>query len=155
MAQGHQRFKREKSEFEQKVLDIRRTARVVQGGRRFSFRATVVIGNQAGRVGVGVGKGPDVSQAVEKAVRTGKKHMIDVSVTKNGSIPFEVEAKYAASRVKLMPAPLGAGIIAGVSVRAVADMAGIQNMSSKIISRSPNKLNNARAVIEALKKLRA
>ena len=121
----HQRFKKEKSEFEQKVLDIRRTARVVKGGRRFSFRATVVIGNQAGRVGIGVAKGPDVSQAVEKAVRKGRKFMIDVVVTKSGSIPFEVEAKYAASHVKLMPAPLGAGIIAGGSVRAVADMAGI------------------------------
>lgn len=148
------RTTKEKSEFEQKVLDIRRVARVVAGGRRFSFRATVVVGNKRGRVGVGVAKGPDVTLAVEKAVHRAKKEMIDVPITKWGSIPYDVEAKFSAARVKLMPAPLGSGIIAGGSVRAVADLAGISNMSSKILSRSPNKLNNARATLEALRKLK-
>lgn len=149
------RFPKEKSEYSQKVLDIRRVARVVAGGRRFSFRATVVVGNKNGKVGVGVAKGPDVTMAVEKAVYQAKKNFVAVLITKNGSIPYEVEAKYSAARVKLMPAKIGAGIIAGGSVRAIADLAGIQNMSSKILSRSPNKLNNAMAVIEALRKLKS
>jgi len=147
-------MKKEKSEYDQKVLDIRRVARVVAGGRRFSFRATVVVGNKKGKVGVGVAKGPDVSTAVEKAAHQGRKNLIVVPISKRGSIPYEVAAKYSAARVKLMPAAVGAGIIAGGSVRAVADLAGIQNMSSKILSRSTNKLNNAMATIEALKKLK-
>ena len=148
------RPKKEKSEYDQKVLDIRRVARVVQGGRRFSFRATVVVGNKKGKVGVGVAKGPDVSTAVEKAVYQAKKSFVIVPITKGGSIPYDVSAKYSASIVKLMPASIGAGIIAGGAVRTVADLAGIKNMSSKILSRSPNKLNNAMAVMEALKKLK-
>ena len=146
---------KEKSEYDQKVLDIRRVARVVKGGRRFSFRATVIVGNKRGKVGVAVAKGPDVSTAVEKAVYQAKKGFLIVPITKGGSIPYDVEAKYSAARVKLMPARVGAGIIAGGAVRAVADLAGIQNMSSKILSRSTNKLNNAMAVMEALKKLRS
>ena len=145
---------KEKSEYDQKVLDIRRVARVVKGGRRFSFRATVIVGNKRGKVGVAVAKGPDVSTAVEKAVYQAKKGFLIVPITKGGSIPYDVEAKYSAARVKLMPARVGAGIIAGGAVRAVADLAGIQNMSSKILSRSTNKLNNAMAVMEALKKLK-
>lgn len=145
---------RERSEFDQKVLDIRRVARVVQGGRRFSFRATVVIGNRKGKVGVGVAKGQDVSQAVEKAVHQAKKYLIVVPLTKHGSIPHEARMKFSSARVLLKPAPEGAGIIAGGAVRGVLDLAGVRNVSSKILSRSPNKLNNARAAIEALKQLK-
>ena len=147
------RQKKEKSEFDQKVLDIRRTARVVKGGRRFSFRATVVIGNRTGKVGVGVGKGPDVSSAVEKAVNQAKKNTIKVVISKHASIPHEVMAKTGSAVILLKPAPAGSGIIAGGPVRVVTDLAGIQNISAKILSRTTNKLNNARATIEALKKI--
>ena len=91
-------MKKEKSEYDQKVLDIRRVARVVAGGRRFSFRATVVVGNKKGKVGVGVAKGPDVSTAVEKAAHQGRKNLIVVPISKRGSIPYEVAAKYSAAR---------------------------------------------------------
>ena len=145
---------REKSEFDQKVLDIRRVARVMAGGRRFSFRATVVIGNHRGKAGVGVAKGADVAQAVEKAVYQAKKNIIVVPITARGSIPHMVKAKFSSSTVLVKPAPEGAGVIAGGAARAVLVLAGVRNVSSKIISRSTNKLNNARAAIEALKQLK-
>lgn len=152
MRPGRPRFKRkeERSEFDQKVLDIRRVARVTAGGRRFSFRATVVIGNRKGKVGVGVAKGSDVAQAVEKAVYQARKYMIVVPLTPSGSVPHEVTAKFSSARVLIRPAPEGAGLIAGGAVRSVCDLAGIRNVSSKILSRSSNKLNNARAAIQAL-----
>lgn len=146
---------REKSEFDQKVLDIRRTARVVAGGRRFSFRASVVVGNRNGRVGVGVGKGPDVSTAIEKGVNNAKKNLISVPINEQKTITNVLEAKYAAARVLLRPAGVGRGLVAGGPVRVVADLAGIKNLTAKILGRTVNKLNNARATIEALKKLKA
>lgn len=145
---------REKSEFDQIVLDVRRTARVIAGGRRFSFRAVVVVGNRNGAVGVGVGKGPDVATAVEKASYQGKKQVIRVPLTPARTIPYEVEAKFAAARVLLKPAAEGRGLVAGGPVRPIAELAGIKSLTSKILGRTPNKLNNARAVMEALKKLR-
>lgn len=148
------RKEREKSEYEQAVLDVRRVARVVAGGRRFSFRVTVVVGNRKGRVGIGVAKGADVKRAVEKAVHHAKKHFIDVRITKSGSIQQAVIAKYSSAEVLLKPAPQGSGIIAGGPVRAVVSLVGIENISSKILGRTVNKLNNARATIEALKKLK-
>ncbi len=150
---GRQRNAREKSEYDQKVLDMARVTRVVAGGRRFSFRATVGLGNKKGKIGVGVGKGLDVSQAVEKAVADAKKNMI-VVVLKDGTIPHEIEAKYAAARVFLKPAPKGKGLVAGGAMRIICSLAGIENITAKIISKSTNKLNNARATLEALKKLK-
>lgn len=141
---------RERSEYDRKLLDVRRVARVVQGGRRFSFRATVVIGNRRGKVGVGVAKGPDVSIAQEKAVARAKKAIVLVPITKDGSIAHEVRAKYAAARIILRPRPVGSGIMAGGSVRAVVELAGITNLSGKIVSRTPNKLTNAMATLQAL-----
>lgn len=149
------RPEREKSEYDHKVLDIRRVARVVKGGRRFSFRATVVIGNRRGKVGVGVAKGSDVAQAVDKATHKARKNLVVIQLTKYGSIPHRVLVKFSSARVLLKPAPEGSGIIAGGAVRAVADLAGIRNLSSKILSRSPNKLNNARAALAALASLQA
>ena len=146
---------RERSEFDRKLLDVRRVARVVAGGRRFSFRATVVIGNRKGKVGVGVAKGPDVSAASEKAGHRAKKNLIVVPISANGSIAHEVRAKFSSAVVLLRPRPAGTGIVAGGSVRAVVELAGITNISSKILSRSPNKLTNAMATLEALKQLRA
>jgi len=147
--------KNKKSEFESKLVDLARVARVVAGGRRFSFRAVVVVGNRAGKVGVGVEKGANVTLAIEKATRIAKNNLINVFITENGSIAHQVEAKYGASRVLLKPLFGSRGIVAGGAVRAVCDFAGIKNVSSKIISRSRNKLNNARATILALQKLKA
>ena len=145
---------REKPEFEQKLLDVRRTARMVAGGRRFSFRAVVIVGNKKGKVGVGVAKGADVSIAVDKAVKQAKKHLINVFITENNSILYKVEAKYSAARVMLKPAAKGRGVIAGGTVRTICNLAGIENVTAKIIGRTNNKLNNAQATILALQKLK-
>src|SRR3989344_305445 len=111
---------RERSEFDQRTLDIRRVARVVKGGRRFSFRATIVMGNKNGKVGVGVGKGADVALAIDKATHSAKKNMIFVEKTKTGSIPYDVKAKFGSAIVLLRPAREGRGLIAGGPVRMVA-----------------------------------
>ncbi|MBI3631072.1 MAG: 30S ribosomal protein S5 [Candidatus Sungbacteria bacterium] len=145
---------RTRSEFDQKVLDIRRTARVVAGGRRFSFRATVIIGDRAGQVGVGVGKGAAVAEAVEKGARRARACLVRVPITEAKTIPHEVAAKYSAARVRLAPAREGRGLVVGGPIRMIADLAGIKNMSAKILGRTANKLNNARATMEALKKLK-
>jgi len=139
---------REKSEFEERVLDVARVARVVAGGKRFRFRATVAVGNRQGRVGVGLGKGADVAQAVAKATHRAKKCLIDVPIVK-GTIPLEAQAKYNAAVVYLKPAPPGRGINAGGAVRVVSELAGIKDIIGKILSRSGNKVNNARATLKA------
>jgi small subunit ribosomal protein S5 len=144
-----------KSEFEQKMVDLRRVARVIAGGRRFSFRATVIIGDQKGRVGIGIGKGTDTALAIGKAARKARKNLISVPLTKDArSIPFEVEAKYGAGHVRMRPQRSGSGLVAGGVVRTILNLAGVQNTSAKILSHTKNKINNARAVMEALKKLR-
>jgi small subunit ribosomal protein S5 len=146
--------KKQKGDFDHKVIDVRRVARVVAGGRRFSFRVTVIIGNKRGEVGIGLGKGSDTSLAIEKACRVAKKNKITPRLTENFSIPHKVEAKFASARVLLQPASQGKGMIAGSSARIVLDMAGIKNVNAKILSRSKNKLNNAQATIKALKMLK-
>jgi small subunit ribosomal protein S5 len=150
---GPRRDTRPKSEFDQKIVSMRRVTRVVAGGRRFAFSVCVVVGNKKGMVGVGQGKAGDTPLSIDKAVRDAKKNMITVNMTKNMSIPHEVEAKYAASRVKIMPAP-GKGILAGSSVRAVLELAGLREVSSKLLSRSKNNINNAYVAIKALEELR-
>jgi len=144
---------RVKSEFDQKVIDIRRVTRVVSGGRRFSFSVALVAGNRKGSVGVGIGKSSDTSSAIEKASRNAKKNMIKVKLNKNMSIPHEVKIKFASTRVLIKPAP-GKGLVAGSSIRNVLDLAGVKDVSSKLFSRSKNKLNNAKAAIEALKQFK-
>jgi len=143
---------RVKPEFDQKIVSIRRVTRVVTGGRRFNFSVGIVIGDKKGRVGVGSGKASDTPLAIDKAVRDAKKNMIVVKLDKHSSIPHEVEAKYSSSRVKIMKAP-GKGILAGSSVRTVLEFAGIKEVSAKLLSRSKNKVNNAKAAIKALEKL--
>jgi len=145
--------KKAPSEFDNKVIDIRRTARVASGGRRFSFRVAVVIGNRKGEVGVGIGKGVDTASAIEKATRLAKRTSIKVPLTKNNSITQEVYAKYASARVYLKPVSKGKGLIAGSSVRTILEFAGVRDVTAKIFSRSKNKLNNAKAAIAALKEL--
>jgi len=145
---------RAKSEYDQKMITIRRVARTVAGGRRFSFSVALIIGNKKGKVGVGLGKAGDTTLAIDKAVRDAKKNMITVHLTKDNSIAHQVSAKYTASRVELMPVR-GRGLVAGSSVRHVLELAGITNIVAKIHSGSKNGLNNARAAIEALKSLKA
>jgi len=146
------RPERQKSEFEHKIISIRRVTRVVSGGRRFSFSVGIVAGDKKGRVGVGMGKASDTALAIEKALRDAEKNMLKIKLTKTNSIPKEVEAKFASSRVLIMPAP-ERGLIAGSSVRTVLELGGIKDVGAKIFSRSKNKINNARVAIEALAKL--
>jgi small subunit ribosomal protein S5 len=145
---------RARSEFDQRMINIRRVARVVSGGRRFSFSVAIIIGNRKGKVGVGLGKAGDTTLAIDKAVRDAKKNMVTLELTKDSSIAHEVSAKYCASRVALIPAP-GRGLVAGSSVRPVLELAGVSNIIAKVHSGSKNGLNNARAAIEALRKLKA
>lgn len=145
------RFKREKPEYDQKLLDLARVTRVVKGGRRFRFRATLVIGNRKGKVGVGVGKGPDVAEAIRKAYSDGQKNLIVAPIKKN-TIAHDVDYKLGSAKVMLKPAREGRGIVAGGAVRAVVDLAGIKDIVSKSLGSS-NKLNVARATIEALRTL--
>lgn len=143
-----------KDEFQEKVLDLRRVTRVVAGGKRFRFRATVVIGDEKGRVGIGIAKGVDVAQAVDKAKRAGKKNILLVHLKDNRTIPHEVAAKYSAARVLLKPAAKGHGLKAGGAVRSVLALAGVKDATAKCLGRTPNKLTNALAALEALKKLK-
>lgn len=151
---GGRRNDRARSEFDQKIIGIRRVTRVMAGGRRFSFSVSMVIGNKKGKVGVGVGKAGDTQLAIEKAARNARKNLMVVPMDKNSRIPHDVHVKYASSEVMIMPAP-GRGLVAGSSVRTVLEMAGVKDVTAKIFSRSKNKLNNARAAIEALKQLKA
>jgi len=147
-----QRFERVKPEFDQKIIDIRRVTRVVAGGRRFGFSVAVVAGDRKGRVGVGTGKAGDTSLAIEKAFKSAKKNMITVKRTKKHSISHSEEVKYSTARIMIMPAP-GRGLVAGSAVRTVLDLAGVKDVGAKVISRSKNKLNIARATIKALEKI--
>ncbi|MEI8062108.1 MAG: 30S ribosomal protein S5 [bacterium] len=144
---------RARSEFDQKIIDIRRVTRVSSGGRRFSFAVTIVAGDKKGRVGVGTGKGSDTALAVEKAFRNAKKNLITINMTKTNSIAHEVDAKYSSSRVEIQPAP-GKGMAAGSSVRDVLILAGIKDVVAKLRSGTKNKLNNAMAAVTALKSVK-
>lgn len=142
-----------KDEFESKLLDLARVTRVTAGGKQLRFRAVVVVGNKKGKIGVDVAKGKDVAQAVEKATRLAKKNVIEVPFREE-TIPYEVEAKFGAARVLLRPQRKGRGLVAGGVVRTICELAGVKNISSKLISKSRNKLNNARATLLALSKLK-
>lgn len=149
---GPRRDGRVKSEFDQKIVSLRRVTRVTSGGRRFAFSVCVVAGNKKGMVGVGQGKAGDTPLAIEKAARDAKKNMITVNATREMSVPHEVEAKFSASRVVIRRAP-GKGVLAGGSVRAVLELAGMKEVSAKLLSRSKNNINNAYAAIKALQQL--
>lgn len=136
------------------MIGIRRVARVMAGGRRFNFSVALVLGDKKGRVGVGIGKAADTALAIEKATRAAKRHMIQLELTKSRSIKHNVEAKYCASVVGIRPSA-GRGLVAGSSVRTVLELAGISDVTAKLLSRSKNPINNARAAIEALRKIRA
>lgn len=142
----------QRSEFEQKILDIRRVTRVSSGGRRFSFAVSMAIGNKKGKIGVGTGKAGDTSLAIEKAVKNAKKNMIEVKTTPDMSIPHEVKAKYSSAQVIIMPTP-GRGIVAGSALRDLIELAGLKDINGKILSGSKNKLNISQAVLKAFEKL--
>jgi len=151
---GGPRGERSRPEFEQKIISIRRVTRVTGGGRRFAFSVSMVIGDKKGKVGVGIGKAGDTQLAIEKAVGDAKKHMITVPMNEENQIAHDVHFKYASSEVMIMPAP-GRGLVAGSSVRTVLELAGVKDITAKLLSRTKNKLNNARATVEALKLLKS
>lgn len=139
-------------QYDFEVLDVARVVRVVKGGRRFSFRACVVVGDRSGLVGLGIGKSRDVQNAIEKAYGSGAKNMQKV-LLKGRTIVHEVRAKFNGSQVMLKPARPGTGVIAGGTVRLVADLTGIHDLVSKRLG-SANKVNTARATLQALTNLR-
>ena len=147
------RHTKEQKEFEEEVLQIDRVTRVVKGGRRLRFRATVAIGDKKGRVGVGIGKASEVVTGIQKAVSKAKASLINVPITKGDTIPHAVRVKYKAAEMMVMPASPGTGVIAGGSLRKVLHLAGIKNVLSKNIG-SRNTLVTAQAAIKALKELR-
>ena len=143
-------FNRPKPEYDQKILNIRRVTRVVAGGRRFSFSVALVAGDKKGSIGLGLGKAGDTSLAINKALRNAKKNMIKLKLTKTMSIPFEVKAKYGSAKIVLMPNK-GRGLVAGSVVRDIIKLAGVRDVTGKILAGTKNKLNNAKAVMEAFR----
>ena len=141
-----------KSEFDSKLLSLDRVTRVTSGGKKLRFRVCMILGNKKGKIGLGIAKGKDVSQAMEKAEKKAKKNMFEIPFMED-SIHHEIQAKFEASVVLLRPQKKGKGIIAGGPVRVICNLAGIKNISSKILSRSKNKINNAKATMKALKTL--
>lgn len=146
--------KKPKSDYDDRLLEVRRVTRVMAGGKRFSFRATVVVGNRNGRIGVGIAKGLDVMAAVAKAKRQAEKRLITIPRKDARTIPHEVEAKYGAARVRIKPASKNHGVIAGGPARVIFELAGIRDITAKVLGPTKNRLSNAMATVEALKKIR-
>lgn len=140
-----------KSEYEEVVLQVDRVARTVKGGKRIRFRALVIIGNRAGKVGMGVGKAAEVATAVVKATSTAKKHILEVPIV-NETIPYPIELRSGAAHIILKPAKEGTSIIAGGTIRVICNLCGIRNLVAKILGTA-NKINNAQTTFLALEKL--
>ncbi|VXD21694.1 30S ribosomal protein S5 [Planktothrix paucivesiculata] len=147
------RTKEKEVEWQERVVQIRRVTKVVKGGKKLSFRAVVIVGNEKGQVGVGVGKAADVIGAVKKGVADGRKNVIEVPLTKSNSIPHPINGEGGGAQVMMRPASPGTGVIAGGAVRTVLELAGVRNILAKQLGSS-NPLNNARATISALQSLR-
>lgn len=143
------RAPREKPEFDSKTISIRRVTRVVSGGRRFSLSVALVAGDRNGRIGLGTGKAMDTQVAIEKALKAAKRNMITLKLSKQKSLPHDVNAKFKSAEVMLMP-NRGRGLIAGSSARTILSLAGVNNVTAKFYSGTKNKLNNARATMKAL-----
>ncbi len=139
---------RVEKEFEEKIVQVNRVSKKTKGGNKVGFSVLVVVGDKKGRVGVGLGKAPDVSSAIRKGVSVAKKHLLMVPII-NGTIPLEIRIKLGAAKILLKPAPPGSGIIAGGAVRSVVDAAGIHNISSKVLG-TKNQASNVYATMKAL-----
>lgn len=139
--------------FEEKIVQVNRVSKKTKGGNKIGFSVLMVVGDKNGKVGVGLGKAGDVSLAMKKGVSLAKKHAISIPII-NGTIPFEVYVKLGAAKILLKPAPVGSGVIAGGAVRSVVSLAGIQNISSKVLGTN-NKSSNVYGTMEALKRLAA
>ena len=144
---------RDRNEFDQKVVEVSRVTRVVAGGKRMRFRALVVIGDRKGKVGMGLKKGADVSESVNKAVNAAKKNMITLPLV-NGTIPHGLNIKYKSSQLMLKPAKPGTGVIAGGAARQVFELSGVKNVVCKMLG-SNNKVNNVKAVFAAFSKMKS
>ncbi len=142
---------RRDSEFQEEIVQVNRVSKKTKGGNKVGFSVLVVVGDRKGKVGVGLGKAPDVAQAIRKGIAVAKKRLIQVPL-RNGTIPFQVRVKLGAARVLLKPAPQGSGVIAGGAVRSVVAAAGIQNISSKVLG-TKNQASNVYATLEALQML--
>ena len=147
------KVKEKDNEWQERVVQIRRVTKVVKGGKKLSFRAILVIGNEKGQVGVGVGKASDVIGAVKKAVTDGKKNLVTIPITKDNSIPHIITGRSGAAKVIIRPSAPGSGVIAGGAVRTMLELGGVKNILAKQLG-SGNPLNNARAAADALTKLK-
>lgn len=145
--------KEQDNTWEERVVQVRRVTKVVKGGKKLSFRAILVVGNEKGQIGVGIGKASDVIGAVRKGVADAKKNLLTVPITKSFSVPHPIHGISGAAKVILRPSASGSGVIAGGSVRTVLELAGIKNILAKQLGSS-NTLNNARATINALANLK-
>ncbi len=150
---SNKKVKAAEKELKEKLVDLNRVAKVTKGGRTFSFAAIVVVGDGEGTVGHGLGKARDVSEAISKAVDDAKKNLVQFNIH-NGTIPHEVKGKYGAGKVLIKPAADGTGVIAGGAMRAVLEIAGVQNVLSKS-QGSSNPHNVVKATVDALSKLRS
>ncbi len=150
--QNNKRFNREPSEFKERLVSINRVAKVVKGGKNFRFTALMVVGNEKGKVGVGLGKAAEIPEAVRKGVEDAKRHMVDVKIV-GTTIPHQVEGKFGKGHVRMLPAEEGTGVIAGGPARAVLEMAGIRDIRTKSFG-SNNPSNCVKATINGLSQLR-
>lgn len=144
-------WERKQDGFEEEIVQVNRVSKKTKGGNKIGFSVLTVVGNKNGKVGVGLGKAPDVSSAIKKGVSLARKHAIEIPIV-NGTIPFGFNIKLGAARIMLKPAPPGSGVIAGGAVRSVVSLAGIKNISSKVLG-TKNQASNVYATIEALKRL--
>lgn len=144
-------FQREQSTdgYEEKIIQVNRVSKKTKGGNKIGFSVLMVVGDKSGKVGVGLGKAPDVSSAIRKGASVARKHLIKVPII-NTTIPFRVDVKLGAAKIMLKPAPIGSGVIAGGAVRNVVTAAGIENISSKVLGTN-NQASNVYATIEALR----